>query len=69
MSVILQVETKSSEVIEKLCFMADMITPTGKFLWGNLRYQRASEYNLQTFLNMKNKTKGGTDYVSKKRLL
>ena len=37
---------------------------------GNLRYQRVSEYNLQTFLNMKNsKLKGGTDYVSKKRLL
>lgn len=28
--------------------------PTGKFLWGNLRYHRVSEYNLQTFLNMKN---------------
>ena len=27
MSVILQVEQKSSKVIEKLCFMADMITP------------------------------------------
>ena len=38
--------------------------PTGKFLWGDLIYQRVDilEYEKQ-------QTKGGTDYVSKKRLL
>ena len=40
--------------------------PTGKFLWGNLRYQRVSADILEY---EKQQTKGGTDYVSKKRLL
>ena len=41
--------------------------PTGKFLWGNLRYQRVSEYNLQTFLNMKNSKLREEQIMSAKR--
>ena len=41
--------------------------PTGKFLWGNLRYQRVSEYNLQTFLNMKNSKLRVEQIMSAKR--
>ena len=41
--------------------------PTGKFLWGNLRYQRVSEYNLQTFLNMKNRKLREEQIMSAKR--
>ena len=41
--------------------------PTGKFLWGNLRYQRESEYNLQTFLNMKNSKLREEQIMSAKR--
>lgn len=41
--------------------------PTGKFLWGNLRYQRVSEYNLQIFLNMKNSKLREEQIMSAKR--
>lgn len=41
--------------------------PTGKFLWGNLRYHRVSEYNLQTFLNMKNSKIREEQIMSAKR--
>ena len=41
--------------------------PTGKFLWGDLRYQRVSEYNLQTFLNMKNSKLREEQIMSAKR--
>ena len=41
--------------------------PAGKFLWGNLRYQRVSEYNLQTFLNMKNSKLREEQIMSAKR--
>ena len=41
--------------------------PTGKFLWGKLRYQRVSEYNLQTFLNMKNSKLREEQIMSAKR--
>ena len=55
MSVILQVEQKEFWSNREIMFYGRYDYPTGKFLWGNLRYQRVSEYNLQTFLNMKNR--------------